>query len=114
VETSFSDLRTKIVINLPDGKRLGNVIDLIFEECTARIIGLIVPGNRGFLSIFRAKEDLFIPYSSICKIGQDTILVDLSMNRRPPPNLPPPPPPMQCCSAQNTSFVDADYKNYPS
>jgi len=81
LEISFSELRTKIVVNLIDGKRLGNVIDLIFDECSAKILGVIVPGVKGISSIFKSREDIFIPYHNICKIGQDTILVDLSQPR---------------------------------
>ncbi|MBR1925426.1 MAG: YlmC/YmxH family sporulation protein [Clostridia bacterium] len=78
MENSFSELRSKLVINLSDGKKLGHIIDLIFEQNTAKILGVIVPGNRGFFSIFKAKEDIFIPYHSICKIGEDTVLVQLT------------------------------------
>ena len=78
MENSFSELRSKLVINLTDGKKLGHIIDIIFEQSTAKILGVIVPGNRSFFSIFKAKEDIFIPYHSICKIGEDTILVQLT------------------------------------
>ena len=81
MEISFSELRTKIVVNLIDGRRLGNVIDLIFDESSAKILGIIVPGAKGISSIFKSREDVFIPYHNICKIGQDTILVDLSQPR---------------------------------
>ena len=81
MEISFSELRTKIVVSLVDGKRLGNVIDLIFDETSAKILGVIVPGSKGLSSIFKSREDIFIPYHHICKIGQDTILVDLSQPR---------------------------------
>ena len=77
MESSFSELRSKLVINLVDGKKLGHIIDLIFEQSTAKILGVIVPGSKSFLSLFKAKEDIFIPYHCICKIGEDTILVEL-------------------------------------
>ncbi len=80
MEISFSELRSKIVINLIDGRKLGHVIDLIFEQNSAKVLGVIVPGSRSGFSIFRPKEDIFIPYHSICKIGEDTILVQLTPN----------------------------------
>ena len=115
METSFSELRTRIVINLTDGKRLGNVIDMIFEECTAKILGIIVPGNRGFPSMFRAKEDLFIPYHNICKIGQDTILVDLTLNRPMPQSLSAPnqtvqPQSISVKNNHTANFVEPDFR----
>lgn len=80
MENSFSELRSKLVINLVDGKKLGHIVDIIFEQNTAKILGVVVPSNRGFFSIFKAKENIFIPYHSICKIGADTILVQLTPN----------------------------------
>ena len=76
METSFSELRAKVVINLTDGRRLGHIIDLIFEQNSARILGVVVPGSRS--GVFKGREDIFIPYQCICKIGLDTILVELN------------------------------------
>lgn len=78
MENSFSEIRSKLVVNLVDGKKLGHIIDLIFDEQTAKILGVIVPGARSFFSFFKPKEDIFIPYHNICKIGEDTILVQLT------------------------------------
>lgn len=76
MEISFSEFRAKTVVNLTDGRKLGHVIDLIFDQNSAKITGVVVPGNRG--GLFKGKEDLFIPYQCICKIGLDTILVQLN------------------------------------
>ena len=78
MENSFSEIRSKLVVNLVDGKKLGHIIDLIFDEQTAKILGVIVPGTKSFFSLFKPKEDVFIPYHNICKIGEDTILVQLT------------------------------------
>ena len=76
MEISFCELRSKTVVNLSDGRKLGRIIDLVYDEITARVLGLVVPGSRPF-GFFRAREDIFIPYHCICKIGEDTILVEL-------------------------------------
>ncbi len=76
MEISFSEFRSKMVVNLTDGRRLGHVVDLIFDQNSAKISGVVVPGGRG--GFFKSKEDLFIPYQYICKIGLDTILVQLN------------------------------------
>lgn len=76
MEISFSEFRSKTVVNLTDGRRLGHVIDLIFDQNSAKISGVVVPGGRS--GFFKSKEDLFIPYQYICKIGLDTILVQLN------------------------------------
>ncbi len=78
MENSFSDIRSKLVVNLIDGQKLGPIVDLIFEKRTAKILGVIVPGTKNFFSFFKPKEDIFIPYHNICKIGEDTILVQLT------------------------------------
>lgn len=81
MEVSFCELRTKTVVNLSDGRKLGRIVDLVYDEITARVLGLVVPGGRS--GFFRAREDIFIPYHCICKIGEDTILVELA-NQCPP------------------------------
>lgn len=83
MEISFSELRGKIVINLVDGKKLGNITDIIFEQSTAKVLGLIVPCSKSFFNFFKPQQDIFIPYHSICRIGQDTILVELSLSINP-------------------------------
>lgn len=76
VESSFLELRCKEVINVTDGKKLGRIIDIVFDLPSGRIKGFVVPANSGF-SLFKGNQQLFIPYNQICKIGTDTILVEL-------------------------------------
>lgn len=76
MESSFLELRCKEVINVTDGKKLGRIIDIVFDLPTGRIKGFVVPSNSGF-SLFKPSQQLFIPYNQICKIGTDTILVEL-------------------------------------
>ncbi len=78
VETSFLELRCKQVINVIDGRLLGHIIDVIIDIRSSKILGLVVPGNKGILNIFKSSEEIYIPYCNICKIGQDTILVELN------------------------------------
>ncbi|MBQ0017302.1 MAG: YlmC/YmxH family sporulation protein [Clostridiales bacterium] len=77
METSFCDLKSKEVINIVDGKRLGHIIDMVFETSCGKILGLVVPGSKCGFNIFKSVEDIFIPYQNICKIGYDCILVEL-------------------------------------
>lgn len=78
MEISFCDLRAKEVVNICDGKKLGNIVDLIFDSRTLRITGIVVPGERNFFSIFKSCPDIFIPFCKIRKIGKDVILVELN------------------------------------
>ena len=76
-ECSFLELRCKEVVNVVDGRRLSHVTDVVFDLQTAKITGLVVPGNKSFWNVFKNGTELFIPFTQICKIGDDTILVEL-------------------------------------
>ncbi len=79
MEFSFSELRTKEVVNTQDGRRLGRVCDVALCYPENRWLGIIVPGNRGF---GKKRSDLFIDLRSIVKIGEDVILVNVGSARR--------------------------------
>ena len=72
----FQELRSKEVIDLGDGKRLGFVCDVEIDTGTGRIIAIVVPGPKGFGGLFGKPEDCVIPWSSIVRMGDDIIIVD--------------------------------------
>ncbi len=74
MEISYCELRSKEVVNTVNGKRLGRISDMVISCKTCKILGFVVPGNR---QLFKTKEDLFIPWKNILKIGDDVILVQL-------------------------------------
>ncbi len=78
MELSFCELRAKEVVNICDGKRLGNIIDLTFSSRTGEVSGIVVPYGKGLFSILKNNQDIFIPFSRIVKIGKDVILVELT------------------------------------
>ncbi len=100
MEMSYSELRTKEVVNTADGRRLGKVCDLVFCYPENRILGIVVPGSKGF-SFWKSEQ--FIEMKNIVKIGDDVILVNFNMPPKPsgrkpgrgcgPTSCPPPPPP---------------------
>ena len=77
METSFNELRCKEVVNMIDGRRLGHIVDMVIELGSARVLGFVLPGEKTGWNIFRSSEQLFVPYGSIVKVGEDTILVEL-------------------------------------
>ena len=77
IETSFYELRLKSVINVIDGKNLGNICDVVMEVCSGKILGFVVPGQKKWFQFFKSCDNIFIPYHNICKIGVDSILVEL-------------------------------------
>lgn len=77
LETSFLELRCKEVINVVDGRRLGHIIDIVIELNSGRVQGFVVPGDKSFWNVFKSGNEIFIPYSQVCKIGEDSILVEI-------------------------------------
>ena len=77
MESSFLELRCKEVVNVVDGKRLGHIVDIVFDLASGQISGLVVQGDKNFWNVFKSGGEIFVPYNQICKIGDDTILVEL-------------------------------------
>ena len=71
------DFRHKEVINIRNGRRLGNVLDVTADLKTGTIKSIIVPGSPAkFFGIFATGDDITIPWENITCIGDDIILVD--------------------------------------
>ncbi|MDP9699445.1 MULTISPECIES: YlmC/YmxH family sporulation protein [Paenibacillus] len=73
----ISDFQTKDVINITDGKRLGQISDLELDLKQGRIEAIVVPGYSRFMGLFGGGTDLIIPWRNIVKIGSDVILVKM-------------------------------------
>lgn len=76
MEVSLSELKEKEIINVIDGKKLGRVIDILFETSNGSVKGIVVPGEK---KLFRKGDDIFIPLDKLKKIGDDVILVSLQI-----------------------------------
>ena len=72
MEISYTYLRSKEVVNVADGKRLGRVCDVVFRYPENVFIGIVVPGCKGFSL---KKGDVFIDVKCIACIGEDVILI---------------------------------------
>ena len=73
---TLSELRTKEVIDVQDGKRLGRVMDLEFCVSDSRITALVVPAETSFIQSLRGEKcGMVIPWENIRRIGDDVILV---------------------------------------
>lgn len=72
-----SDLRTREVVNMVDGRRLGAITDLEVDLSTGRVTAIVVPGEGRFFGLFGRDEDYVIPWERIRKIGADVILVEV-------------------------------------
>ena len=72
----LSELQNKDVINITDGKKVGNIIDIAIEN-NGRMTSLIVEKSKFFVSMFSNKNELEIKWEQIEKIGEDVILVNI-------------------------------------
>ena len=75
----LSDLQSKYVVNVKDGKNIGNIIDVKIDEINGRILSLVIEPNKSFFSFSKGKIDTEIFWDSIEKIGEDVILVNITL-----------------------------------
>lgn len=74
----LSEIESKDVINVVDGKKVGCVIDLDIEINSGQIITMFIQPYSGLLSIFKRDDRIIVPWDQIIKIGQDVIIVNLA------------------------------------
>ena len=76
-----SELRKLDVVNIEDGRILGNVCDIDVDPDTGCLRGLVVdlPGS-GFW-FFRRYEDVEIAWSDVILIGVDVVLVKVPAHK---------------------------------
>ena len=73
---SKSELRRKIVINMENAERIGNVSDIDVDVLTGKIKSIIIPKND-IISIFTRRREIIIPWSQIISVGSEFILVNM-------------------------------------
>lgn len=71
----ISEFQIKDVVNVSDGKRLGNIGDIEINLSTGKIEAVIITGAGRVLGFFGKDNEVVIPWKNILKIGQDVILV---------------------------------------
>ena len=73
----FTQLQCKEVICVKDGRRLGYVEDVMVVVPNGIVCAFVVPGPCRFFGVFGRSDDFVIPWNCICRIGPDTVLVDV-------------------------------------
>ncbi len=76
----LSDLQSKDIVNITDGRNVGNIIDVKIDEETGNIVSFIIEPNKNFFHFFNRgnASDTEIKWHSITKIGEDVILVNIA------------------------------------
>ena len=72
----LSELQNKSVININDGKMIGNIIDINIKQ-KGISDDIIVEKSKFLISRFSSSGEISIKWNQIEKIGQDVILVNL-------------------------------------
>ena len=75
IQLRLSDLQTKNIVNIIDGRNVGNIIDVNVSE-DGTIESLIIEANKSFFSLDR-ESGTEINWKDIAKIGEDVILVKI-------------------------------------
>lgn len=70
----LSDLQSKNIVNVADGKNIGNIID-VNVGLDGTIESLIIEASKNFFNLNR-ESDTEINWKDITKIGEDVILVN--------------------------------------
>jgi YlmC/YmxH family sporulation protein len=71
----ISEFQLKDVVNVADGKKLGNIGDLEINTTTGKIESIIISSGTKMFGFFGREEEVQIPWRNIVKIGTDVILV---------------------------------------
>ena len=69
----LSDLQSKDIVSIKDGKKIGNIVDVKIDN-NGYMISLIIQRNK--FTLFRSNDEEEIEWKQIKKIGEDVILVD--------------------------------------
>lgn len=73
----FSDFSKKEVVNIRDGKCLGCVYDLVFDECRGQIQAIVLKGPARWFHCVGYDSEYVIGWECIVRIGPDVILVEV-------------------------------------
>ncbi|NEU29452.1 YlmC/YmxH family sporulation protein [bacterium LRH843] len=74
----ISELQVKDIVNMDNGKRLGQLTDLEINLTTGKIEALIINGTGKMMGLFgKESEEVIIPWKNIIRIGSDVILVEV-------------------------------------
>ena len=74
---NLSDLQLKEIIDISSGRRLGSIVDVVVDS-RGSIIKMMLDNRKNRSKLFSSnKEDIYIEWKNIIKLGDDIILVDV-------------------------------------
>ena len=78
MSAKISDLQERQIVNIADGKCLGNIKDIELNMREGTIQALVLPGTGGFRGFLQNQGELLIPWHKVVRIGVDVVLIDMS------------------------------------
>ena len=72
-----SELSAKDVVNISNGQRLGEIVDVDIDLTEGAIKGIMIPQQNSVFNFLSKEEKIYIAWDDIHKIGEDVILVKL-------------------------------------
>lgn len=72
----LSELQSKNLVNILNGKNIGNIIDIKMDTTSGKIISLIIENKNNVFSFINKESEYEIKWEEIKKIGEDVILVN--------------------------------------
>lgn len=73
---SLEELKSKEVIDIKTGERLGYIDDVRMNIANSEVLSLLIYGGYRFFGLLGKENDTEIPCEAVKVIGSDTILVD--------------------------------------
>ncbi len=73
----ISELQDKTVINILDGKNLGNIVDLEID-INGKVLNFTTLPKRHIFRMFLSNKETTFKMEDIKKIGEDVILVEIT------------------------------------
>lgn len=71
----ISEISVKKIINITDGRILGQIADFEIDPAEGKLRSIVLPGSEK-VGFFRKREFYSIPWREIKKIGFDVVLVE--------------------------------------
>jgi len=75
----LSELQNKNIVNVNDGKMIGNIIDIDINS-DGISSGIIVEKTKFLISRFSSSGEFIVKWNQIEKIGEDVILVNMHLS----------------------------------
>lgn len=73
---NLSDLQLKEVVDISTGRRIGSIIDVIIST-SGNISKIVLEESRGGRKFLNTnKEEVYLDWGQLIKIGDDIILID--------------------------------------